>query len=317
MPHGTGHHGIATRRVVRRGFTLVEVIFSILLIGILLSIALVGIQAASRSAQGAADRQAVLALKVGVDSFKQEFGFLPPLTQGSAKAPYNEPFDTTSDRVKVFSPSHPADVEFLRGRDGGGSDAKVTAEAAFRFSLQSLPYYLVGSLDKETDGIDGPGFRAPRRDGSFASSGPSYPSYVDASKRGIQLWQSAESGKEYLYEFRDRNGIPIRYYRWLPQDQIGPGLADLNVPKILGNAADDGQDRLSPADSDPGFRDAEYAIVAAGPNRAFGDIKVGSERGTGTEDLEAVRRTIGASASKAALVVEQEARSDNIVETGK
>src|SRR5690606_38415562 len=111
----------------------------------------------------------------------------------------------------------------------------------------------------------------------------------------------------------------IRYYRWMSEPSAAvrsEGLRHLNIPKILGDAADDGNENLSPADADPSLRDAEYAIVAAGPNRAFGDID-GPGSSKGTEKIEDVRKAIGAAASRAALSVEQEARKDNIVESGK
>ncbi len=305
-PNNSVRHGNA-------GFTLVEVIFVILLIAILLSITLVGIQAASRSAQGASDGQSVRALKVAVDSFKQEFGFLPPLVKG-AQPPFTEdPYDPGTKRINVYNPSDPTDRDFLRGRSG----TTFSAEGVYRYSLQSLPYFLAGSLDADADGVAGPGFRAPRRDGTYSTSGQTYPSYIDVSKRTLQIWQSPETDRQFVYELRDRNGLPIRFYRWLREPTLTDGLGGLNIPKILGDSAADGSENASPADGDPGLRDAEYAIVAAGPNRAFGDIATGSGDDEGTESVDEVRKAIGASASKAEKAVVQEARKDNIVEAGK
>lgn len=303
-----------------RAFTLVEVIFTILLIAILLSITLVGIQAASRSAQRSADQQAVLALKTAVESFKQEFGFVPPLVKGAVPPGTEEPFDPDTNRINIYNPSDPNDLNFLRGRSGPGSDDSVDEDnVIYRYSLQSLPYYLAGALGADADGLAGPGFREPRRDGSFSTSGQTYPSFVDASKRSLQLWQSPESDRQFVLEFRDRNGLPIRYYRWVKEPDAAvrkDGLRQLNIPKILGDASNDGNPNISPADADPSLRDAEYAIVAAGPNRAFGDVR-GPGSSEGTESIDDVRDAIDASAARADLSVEQEARKDNIVETGQ
>lgn len=326
MPHARSNSARLDRarsghtRWGRPAFTLVEVIFSILIISILIAISIVGIQAASRTAQGAADKQAVIALKVGVESFRQEFGFLPPLVKGEVPPGSEEPFLTSENRVNVYSPSVPADLNFLRGRSGPADGAPVRDEAPFRFSLQALPYFLGGVLEADVDGVAGPGFRAPRRDGSFATSGPSYQSFVDTSKRSLRAWPSADSSRPYHIEFRDRNGIPIRYYRWAKESDAEitkSGLRALNIPKVLGEPSFDGDDRASPADDIPALRDSEFAIVAAGPNRVFGDLKIGSEKGTGTESFADVRRILGVSASKAEIAVEQEARKDNLVETGR
>ncbi len=305
----------------RPAFTLVEVIFSILLIAILISIAIVGIQAASRTAQAAADRQAAVALKVGVDSFKQEFGFLPPLVKGAVPSGTEEPYNTTDRRINVYNPSDQSDLNFLRGRSGAADGAPISDDAPFRFSIQSLPYYLGGVLDADADGVAGPGFRAPRRDGSFSKSGSSYQPFIDTSKKSLRAWSSPDTTRPYVIEFRDRNGVPIRFYRWAKESDAEfnrNGLRTLNIPKVFGDAASDTDDRASPADTIPALRDAEYAILAAGPNRVFGDIKSGgSDKGTGTESLTEVQRTLGVSASKSAVAVEQEARKDNILETGR
>ena len=306
-----------TQRVQRgvRGFTLVEVIFVILLIAILLSIALVGIRAASRSAQGAADRATVVSLKVGVDSFEQEFGFLPPVVKGAD--PTEEPFDTATERINVYRPSEVPDRNFLRGRSGSSSTSGWSSTAALRYSEQSLPYFLVGALGAPVDGVEGPGMRAPRRDGTFATSGQSYQPFVDVSKRTLQIRPSDDISKPYVISFADRNGVEIRYYHWISESTLptSTGLSGLNLPFVIGAASLDGSSTASPADANPALRSAKYAIVAAGPNRAFGDIAIGASD-SGTEDLESVRDTIGASGAKAAIVVEQEARADNIVEVG-
>lgn len=62
-----------------RGFTLIELLVSIAIIAILITLVTIGVGHALRTSKGAADRQTVVSLNQGVQAFKQEFGFLPPL----------------------------------------------------------------------------------------------------------------------------------------------------------------------------------------------------------------------------------------------
>ena len=80
----------------------------------------------------------------------------------------------------------------------------------------------------------------------------------------------AATGKFVLH---DRGGVPIRFYRWLPDagdppanienysDDGHTGLrAFLNTPWMVGNP-----------EQKPELRSATYAIVAAGPDGLFGN----------------------------------------------
>jgi prepilin-type N-terminal cleavage/methylation domain-containing protein len=64
-----------------RAFTIVELLVSILVIGTLMAILIVGARAAISYTRNAADRQAAIAMRVGVIQFKTENGFFPPLTR--------------------------------------------------------------------------------------------------------------------------------------------------------------------------------------------------------------------------------------------
>jgi hypothetical protein len=144
-----------------------------------------------------------------------------------------------------------------------------------------------------------------------------------------------------LYEFRDRNGKPIRYYRWLrgkgdtntPSDKVD-GLADLakNVPSLLhalhpkdfNGSSESGQlitaggtaDKLMAMRADYDLRTnntlkgADFAIVAAGPDGTFGDA--GTEGGA-----EGISKSLATSYGTDIDLLKIRAREDNIVEAGR
>ena len=73
----------------RSGFTLIEVLVVITIIVILIALLLVSLAGARRSAGSAAERQSVVALKMGVEQFKNEHGFLPPMVKDVAHCKYS------------------------------------------------------------------------------------------------------------------------------------------------------------------------------------------------------------------------------------
>ena len=198
------------------------------------------------------------------------------------------PVDTGTGEVSVYLSGDSDDVEFLQG-DGSTPEQ--------RFSVYSLPYYLIGVLDSDVDGKDGLGFREPTREGTFRSAGgrlfdPKF-DVAEDSDRLVEV--DREEGR---FELRDRNGVSYRYYRWLPDaSSTGQNVTDLrNVPTLLGDPADD-----------IALRDAEYAIVAAGPNRVFGE--------EATESEQTLRAELGGGAVLEEL--ERVGREDNVVEVGR
>lgn len=285
------HQGSAARS----GFTIVELGVSILVIAILIGLLLVGLNRLSRTAQSGAERANVNALKIAIESFKNDFGFAPPLVKDGLTYPGGTPTTSPlvsmsgSNFVDVYRTDVATDVEFLQGDVSGMED--------MRFSVYSLSYYLIGVLDADYDGNDGVGFREPSRDGTFRKAGgrltdPLFDAAGD-SERLVEV--DAEEGR---FELRDRNGVPYRYYRWLPIDSsAASNVTDLRrVPSLVGDPAENIE-----------LRDAEYAIVAAGPNRVFGDLS--------TEDRELLEAELGRGLTDAEL--EAAGRADNIVEVGR
>lgn len=291
-------------RHTQRGFTIVEVGFSVAILIMLIGLLLVSINAMNRTARRAIEQQNVASLKMSVDHFQDTFGFLPPLvydgrTGPSAQTPPRgvSGTDPVDDRrvggimrpaPVVYNVENTEDWDFLRGKE---SD-----QAHHRFSVHSLPYYLLGALDEEVDGVQGPGFRTPQPDGSFrVAGGQNYDPFFDTSKNSEGIYRGDVAKGEV--ELRDRNGVAYRYYRWLPGNDDGEinESDDLNIPELLGDAKDD-----------PELRSAKFAIVAAGPNRAFG------EEATEGTDLWTI---LGLSAGDERA--EHIGRQDNIVEVGR
>ncbi|MEL7484512.1 MAG: type II secretion system protein [Planctomycetota bacterium] len=380
--------------VAWRAFTLVELLATISVIFVIMGIAVVAYTSAARTAREAADRSAVNGLQLAVGQFKDEFGFVPPLVKDDGGFSADLPLATVRGRTVplVYSLGSFEDGQALRGRD---SDR-------LRYSLLSLPYYIMGALDETVDGVDGPGFFEVRRDGTFApvlayearagdtSPNPDdvaqrsqrrYEPFFDADRGGMELYLDGSgrfSGSNgvltrnripFRFELRDRGGVAIRYYRWErderaldqvfrddgiqsieeytdPEDSGGlegePGY--YNIPFLVLNGLLDEpyedenaiNQAISAAAGDPDvafpfpaeLRSATYAIVAAGPNRLFGDElgADGSDTLSALVSDDALRRRYAErlNLSEARLIDDPRyrieaielAREDNIVEVG-
>ena len=275
----------------RVGFTLVELMFTILIVFMLMGLLIVGLRSASGFARRTADAQTLTSLKTGLSLFKSDFGFIPPLVKDTDPGGPLTSLDPRTDRrsVRVYRVSSPTDLEVLRG------NVTLAGPGSRRYSVYSLPYYIMGALDGEVDGIDGTGMYEPARDGSFGSGGRRYEPMMrtDEGAGGLN-WIDRDEG---LVVLRDRTGTEIRYYRWEPEEEV-ESSADLNVPEILGIAEDDVE-----------LRGARYGIVIAGANGVFGD-----------EPVDVIQKKLGMRVDPdpgAASRAVSAARSDNVVGVGK
>jgi type II secretory pathway pseudopilin PulG len=275
------------------GFTLLEILFSILVIAFLMGLLIVSLSAARRFAQGTLTERTASSIDYGVSSFRTEFGFVPPLVKDHEDPPLTDlpPQLRSGDRAKfidIYSRSNSNDLRVLRGQ------TSFQGSGARRYSERSLAYYLVGALGVEVDGIDGAGMFAPDSEGSFKYGGQRYEPFVDVDKVGSLRVGDLGKGEVTLV---DKEDTAIRYYRWEEGDQQGAvnSLADLNVPDVVGDP-----------EEDESLRNARYGIVVAGPNGVFGD-----------EPEDELRRRMGASPADPIGLLRSQARSDNAVETGK
>lgn len=325
----------STTNAFRRAFTLIELLVVISLVAILIGIISVGLRGVVAAARSAAERQTVVSLKVGVEQFKNDMGFLPPMIKDfnpaydSATVPSQAnppigyartPIYTANDDygVNTFSFSlaarNAADRDYLRG-DMLDTTALGTGTDDLRFSEYSLAWYLAGALgttytkDSQqvpVDGFAGPTMGKVTRGGAFETGRGSFGPYFDVGDSADVISQpSATELAEGRVSLRSRSGPAFRYYRWLPgrdgETRVlfdsGSELAQLNVPALVGDPA-----------TNPQLRDAEYAIVSAGADGGFGDL--------GTEDEAALAVEIGAQ-GKTGEALATAARADNIVEVGK
>jgi type II secretory pathway pseudopilin PulG len=297
------------RGTIRGGFTLVEILFSILIVFMLMGLLIAGIHYAMKTTRGTLDRQAVAALKIGVDQFKQEFGFFPALVKDMGDDPLNptlaDPLLGTPPSIpRVFALSTPADLSYLRG--GAGPAPPVPD---LRFSIYSLAYYVVGALDKDADGVQGPGFTAPTRDGGFTRKGPVFGPYFDTGRNAKAIY--APDARQGRIELRDSGGVAFRYYRWQPDAGSMPatGLANdfLNVPVIVGDPAEDAE-----------LRNAAYAIVGAGKDGLFGDEDQLPSQHPQYVSISDMATRLGMSYTGAnAAEIRARAQQDNAVEVGR
>ncbi len=203
-----------------RGFTLIELLVSIAIIAILITLVSVGVSHALKTARGVSERQTMVSLNQGVQAFKQEFGFLPPLVTADDDSvpnirpvefnPSNAPVINSYGGTVANTKSYNANSVFLEGFQGGtpqsGGTNMMTADwntaGLFqdrRFSEYSLAYYLVGALPRGVDGVDGPGMFKPKADGTFefATSsnsarvskvtGRAYPAFVETARNSPRM----------------------------------------------------------------------------------------------------------------------------------
>jgi type II secretory pathway pseudopilin PulG len=284
-------------------FTLVELLFTVALIALLIGLLIAGVRYATRSARRSGDTQTAAALKMGVEQFRQQFGFFPPLVKDLGDPPGfgGGPLGGVPPQPRVYSAQSPADVQYLRTLPGPGTPD-------VRFSVYALAYYVVGALDANVDGKAGPGFTLPSRDGVFARRGATYGPYFDTGRNARAVFAAdPENGR---IELRDAYNTAYRYYRWLP-DAGAPNSASpvnnfLNVPVLVGDP-----------ETQPEVRGADYAIIGAGPDGLFGDemnLPAGHPQFL---DAAAMRLRLGLPDTASAQEIERRAREDNVVEVGR
>lgn len=314
----------------RRAFSLVEILVAILVIGTLMSILLVALAKAKVFVRSTSDLQTALTIKTGVEQFKQEFGFLPPMVRERYTTPLS--VEGAGGQIAVYSLRNPAHLAFLRAMPVLDPTNPFADD---RYSDYTVGYFLAGSLGVDRapglnlpiDGVEGPGLYTPRADGTFdvpkdverAASGTAgetnrggkkYDPFVPLSGNGIKV--VTDPGNALNVTVRDAKNIPIRYYRWEHNDGAQL-IADMNVPRIVARVPGTIPGEIVRPERDLSAnakaRDAQFAIVCAGPNGLFGD-----------EDMAAITLVLGGGDSPPAAEERRlrlEAEKDNIVEIGR
>lgn len=270
-----------------RGFTIVEATITIVIIAMLAGVLLLAARRAIGTARIEGERRVVGSMKLAVEQFRDNFGFLPPLIDdrlGPAGNPTGNVLDG-SGRPTV------RDDEFLR------SEADVDEP---RYSIYSLQWYLMGGLNQvdaqgPLDGGPGPKMTTPKRDGTFTRKGQQIDPLYDPSRAGnknVFGRYPTTAAEEARIAFTDRWGQPIRYYRWKPQFAAAGQVSQFLVPRTVGDPA-----------SNPELRDAGFAIVSLGPDQLTDDRRPLPTGGTTTPAVDPA-------ASDATV-------RDNIVEVGR
>lgn len=251
--------------------------------------------------------------------------------------------DPARNKVAVYTRG--SDANFFKG-ESSATDYRGPTPTNFlrdnRFSQLTLGYYIASQLefgfnttltDVPLDGITGPGMYKPEKGGFFdvpasmrksdpverKRQGKTFGPYVEAGGKSVKVetdTASDSSGRDVTV--RDRNGIPIRYYYWLPSSQTTDPDADRNTlaPRMVFRLPDDAShalgDPVVPDHLNPKIniklRNASWAIVAAGPDKVFGD-----------EDIDYIAQTTGKSPPSGNAEIQKmrlAAAADNIVRLG-
>ncbi len=184
----------------RHGFTLIELLVVVAVILVLAGILLAGLTRSVGTARRTSAERSIDALVLGVNQFKADFGFLPPLVHDGASisggsnnlrpepAPGESRVDgpvlrrsppglRAFDQLVVWADSDPIYLDFIRRRDSlngdairlpqGGSWDIANAWDDRRYSKFALPYYLSGVGGAELDAVAGPGMSRPLSSGLF------------------------------------------------------------------------------------------------------------------------------------------------------
>lgn len=334
-----------------QGFTIVELLVTIAVIAILIGLLLVVGKHALALGRGTTARQTAVSLVQGIEQFKQDHRFLPPLaadedipgvTSTSAYPVYRNDDNRWQLSTFSFATANNATPgnrhrDYLRGYKGAvrmDADDEVAPDDR-RWSSFSLGIYIAGAGDvvypesSKTpkavfDGLPGPGGLEPAADGTFTQlvdgrSGKQYKPRFDDGRGGfkvVDLDTSTGAQSKGRVEIRDRNGVAVRYYRWLRgdrnvavetlKDSSGRFRPDwLNIPKIVGSPEDDA------------LKSAEYAVVCAGADGVFGDLPNEAPNSLPADQYSALLGKAGLAGDATRAQFRDKARQDNVVEAGR
>ncbi|MBX3386131.1 MAG: hypothetical protein KF768_06145 [Phycisphaeraceae bacterium] len=246
----------STTGASRRAFTLVEAALVVIIIAVLAAILLVAVRAAMLEARRRGEQQLLTSLQLQIVHFKESHGFVPPLVRDAAPGPV-----TAQNEVLVHSP---ADLRNLN---------------LDRFSVFTLPYFLLGALPATVDGIDGFGYTKPLPPierasgqwvGPFSRRGAKFEALADVTRDRNRIRRDSDTQIQLL----DRWNRPIRYYRWEnTYFTSGPREGEVQswgIPKdlwprdIFDGGGSDEEKAAATAARIPQIRSASYAILSLG-----------------------------------------------------
>lgn len=280
------------RAAARGGFTLVELLSVIAIIAVLVGILLVSFSGVLGTARRSVAERLLRSVAQGVDSFKNDLGYLPPLLSvegtGLGQTPPNgsratlPEYRTTASGGAAPSPSDV--VENLRetryGSEysigvyllgAGDIDGKQPSDGSASPASDNP-----GANSAEDDGEAGPGFRDPgpdrswggaawRQDQTTAGTPPTtrairtgrvYGPYLDVAQLGESLFVEPQTGLTKLVDVWEQ---PVRYYtRWPVTDRATSGTPAPSVEytpvELRGRSSVEAQ-------MDPDISDAERDLL--------------------------------------------------------
>ena len=269
MPMCISTHKSASRRT---GFTLVELLVVVVVIGIVAGLLLAGFRTAFTKSRNTVAARQLATISQAIETFNTDHGYFPPILTE----------DTTGNRVYRPETS-------LRGRD------MLEALRDARFSSEyTLAVYLLGLGDtdgngtpdqQEDDGLAGAGIKSPGPDrfwglkidsgsgltpntgrgGYVVTTGRSYGPYISLSVAEDLIERDPDTG---LYRFLDPWGNPVRYYaNWPIERQDGEKTIGLTPIELRSREAVQGQvaNGGDPIwDRDYNVMNAKYALLSAG-----------------------------------------------------
>ncbi|MFA6046425.1 MAG: type II secretion system protein [Phycisphaerales bacterium] len=292
---GAGNNGTSGRS---RGFTLIEMIMSVLVIGILMALVITGAVQVTRLAKDTVNAQAVRSIAAAISQFKTECGIVPPLVKdaqpsnnttvvvrGTPPKTYVNVFNL-SDQYDTASGSA-ADVAVLRTKSMPNPSSNPFGQDR-RYSEQSLAIYLMGAMNAldldnvlPLDGVVGNGMYKALPNGRFEvpdsviksaqdpannpsrSTGKVLGPYLEASTGKVVIKDSAD---EHTVQLVDAKNVPYRYYRWV-QGVPDPNSSS-NPPKyIVRTTADMNIPRLVGIDTTAGDYILSYKWYRVPPER--------------------------------------------------
>lgn len=145
----------------RTAFTIVELLVVVALVLILLSIIIVAVNGAMKSAQTTNTRALMNSMSQAMVQFKQDIGYLPPVL--------NEKRDLYWDNLDP-NPTDNIRMPGYNGPDPAGNENQYRDQMQDWYSVTSLPEYLIGYGPEEEDGRNGLGIRNPGNDGYWGAT---------------------------------------------------------------------------------------------------------------------------------------------------
>ncbi len=302
MGYRPDQHRLRSRKNRPGGFTIVELLITMAMIILLLSILTVAIASATRTSQSANTRALMNSIKQALARFKADIGYYPPV------------LDANRDLDNPWGP------DGIPQPDGSGDDIDPNDW----YTETALADYLIGYGNEQQDGHGDPadpnrpslGIRHPGPDGVWLATrngldgslgsrnivggnpfGRVYGPYLELKDERLMAFTDGNSTNgrldvyfpgERLYNPNDPMvivdywGSPIRFYRRpyppgaLQSPYHGATLADVFVLRPFEIKPGAEVDGLLDGNNDPSttyaLRTAEVALFSPGPDRSFDDL---------------------------------------------